>query len=78
MNITVYCGASVGNKEIYREEAAKFGGCYNNLKNYYDDMVKNGFLSQRDRSKVLFAVSFNEIDKFIKEYEPPVVRQYKK
>ncbi|PIE78216.1 MAG: TIGR00730 family Rossman fold protein [Candidatus Delongbacteria bacterium] len=53
-------------------------GHYNSLKNYYDDMVKNGFLSESDRSKVLFADSFDEIDKFIKAYEPPVVRQYKK
>ncbi len=53
-------------------------GYYDSLKNYYDDMVKNGFLSESDRSKVLFADYFDEIDKFIKEYEPPVVRQYKK
>ncbi len=54
------------------------GGYYNSLKNYFDDMVANGFLSESDRSKVLFADSFEEIDKFIKEYQPPVIREYKK
>ncbi len=53
-------------------------GYYNSLKNYFDDMVKFGFLSESDRSKVLFADSLDEIDAFIKVYEPPVVREYKK
>ncbi len=52
-------------------------GYYDYLKNYFDNMVLEGFLSKEDRSSVLFTDSFDEIDKFIKDYIPPVFRVYK-
>lgn len=42
-------------------------GYYNDLKNMYDNMVVNGFLTKEDRSKLLFSEDFNEIDRFIKK-----------
>ncbi len=53
------------------------GGAYDSLKNYYDDMADNGFLSAHDRSKVLFTDSLEEMDRFIRDYEPPQIRSYK-
>lgn len=41
-------------------------GYYDDLKNMYDNMVKNGFLTEEDRENLLFSEDFNEIDKFIK------------
>lgn len=40
-------------------------GYYDDLKNMYDNMVKNGFLTKEDRSKLLFSEDFDEIDQFI-------------
>lgn len=51
-------------------------GFYDPLKNLYDNMVKNDFLTQEDRSKTLFSDSFNEIDQFINNYTPPTIRSY--
>lgn len=52
-------------------------GYYNNLKKFYDEMVENEFLSLADRSKILFTPSYEDIDNFVKEYKPPVIREYK-
>lgn len=51
-------------------------GFYNPLKNLFDNMVENEFLTEADRSKTLFSVSLKEIDQFIKNYTPPVIRKY--
>ncbi|RRD39319.1 TIGR00730 family Rossman fold protein [Leptotrichia sp. OH3620_COT-345] len=44
-------------------------GYYDNLKNMYDTMVVEGFLTEEDRKKILFSYDFDEIEKFISEYE---------
>lgn len=51
-------------------------GYYDSLKNMYDTMVKEGFLTEEDRNKILFSDSFDEIEEFIEKYEPPKVREY--
>lgn len=51
-------------------------GFYNNLRHQYDLMVSEGFLSEDDRSKILFTDSFDEIESFIECYNPPDVRTY--
>ncbi len=51
-------------------------GYYNHLERQYDEMVNKGFLSEEDRSKILFTDSLDEMEKFISEYEPPVFREY--
>ncbi len=53
------------------------GGYYDDLKKFYDNMVKNGFLTAADRNKTLFAESIGEISDFIASYTPPEVRSYK-
>ena len=40
-------------------------GYYDHLKSHYDQMVTEGFLTQEDRGKILFADSFSEIEEFI-------------
>lgn len=49
---------------------------YQPLEKMYDDMVKKAFLSQTDREKILFSADLKEIAAFIKNYQPPQVRQY--
>lgn len=44
-------------------------GYYNNLKNMFDKMVEEGFLTEEDNKKILFSNDFDEIEKFIKEYK---------
>lgn len=51
-------------------------GYYNPIKQMYEDMEKNGFLTKKDREKVLFSSSFDEISSFIKDYNPPTIREY--
>ena len=51
-------------------------GFYDPLKNLYDSMVENQFLTPEDRSKTLFSNSLSEIDHFIHNYTPPFVRNY--
>lgn len=51
-------------------------GFYNPLKNLFDNMVENEFLTEADRAKTLFSVSLKEIDQFIKNYTPPEIRTY--
>lgn len=49
---------------------------YGAIENFYDNMVINEFLTKEDRSKIFFSSSFDEINSFIENYEPPLVRQY--
>ncbi len=49
---------------------------YGAIENFYDHMVINEFLTKEDRSKIFFSSSFDEINSFIENYEPPLVRQY--
>lgn len=49
---------------------------YEPIKNFYDQMVSSDFLSIADRKKILFSNSLTEIDHFIENYTPPVVRKY--
>lgn len=51
-------------------------GFYDPLKNLYDSMVKNEFLTREDREKMLFSNSLKEINHFIEEYTPPAIRKY--
>lgn len=37
-------------------------GCYDALENYFDEMVKNGFLSEKDRSLLCFVRNLEEIE----------------
>ncbi len=51
-------------------------GYYNNLKKFFDDMVREKFLSFEYRQKILFTDSLDEIDEFIKSYIPPKIKAY--
>lgn len=50
---------------------------YHPMKNMYDDMVENGFLTLNDREKTFFSDSLDNIEEFIINYEKPTVRSYK-
>ncbi|MDP8162909.1 TIGR00730 family Rossman fold protein [Pasteurella skyensis] len=52
-------------------------GYYDNLRNFYNDMVNNGFLGRDDEDKILFTDCFDEMSNFIQSYEPPKFRTYK-
>lgn len=47
-------------------------GYYDPLKQMFDDMVTNNFLSEDDRNHLLFTTSFTEINDFIMSYTPPI------
>ena len=49
---------------------------YQPMKNMYDDMVDNGFLTSIDREKTLFSDSLDFIEDFIANYEKPTIRSY--
>lgn len=51
-------------------------GYFDNLRDFYDRMVQDGFLTQPDRDKILFSNDLAEIETFIESYEPPSVRTY--
>ncbi|MBM5610583.1 TIGR00730 family Rossman fold protein [Listeria seeligeri] len=51
-------------------------GFYDPLRDLYDSMVKNDFLTQTDRDKTLFSNSLKEINQFITTYIPAEVRRY--
>lgn len=51
-------------------------GYYDALRQMYDHMVEQGFLTQTDRDKILFSADFGEIEQFIADYVPPPLRQY--
>ncbi|QCR34301.1 TIGR00730 family Rossman fold protein [Lysinibacillus sp. SGAir0095] len=52
------------------------GGYYDKLKEFYDDMVTNGFFTEVDKKAMLFTTSFNEIEQYITNYAPLIVRAY--
>ena len=43
-------------------------GYYDFLEQYFDKMVKEGFLTKEDRSRTLFAKSVSEMGEFIDNY----------
>ncbi len=51
---------------------------YAPLKNMFNSMVVNGFLSAKDQEKLLFSSSLDEITNFINAYIPPQIRSYAK
>lgn len=51
-------------------------GYFDRLQDQYDDMVREGFLSQADRDKILFSDNLVEIEEFIKTYQAPKIRKY--
>ena len=51
-------------------------GYFDSLRDFYDRMVQDGFLTQPDRDKILFSNDLDEIEAFIEGYEPPSVRTY--
>lgn len=48
------------------------------IKDMYDKMVENAFLTKEDRDKILFTDSYEEIENFISNYTPPTLRKYSK
>lgn len=51
-------------------------GYYDKLKGFYDDMVTNGFLTVADQKAMLFTNSFEEMEQYIKDFSPVMVRTY--
>lgn len=51
-------------------------GYFDSLRDFYANMVKEGFLTQADFDKILFSNDLVEIEGFIQNYVPPKVRTY--
>ncbi|HBO37715.1 MAG TPA: TIGR00730 family Rossman fold protein [Pasteurellaceae bacterium] len=51
-------------------------GYFGHLKNMFDHMVSEGFLSQEDRNNTLFSDNITEIENFIVNYQAPSIRKY--
>lgn len=51
-------------------------GYFDSLRNFYDRMVQDGFLTQPDRDKILFSNDLAEIETFIQHYQVPSMRTY--
>ena len=51
-------------------------GYFDSLRNFYDRMVQDGFLTQPDRDKILFSNDLAEIETFIQHYQAPSIRTY--
>ena len=51
-------------------------GFYEPLRNMYQSMVSEGFLSQTHFDKLLFSTDLLEIEQFIKSYQAPEIRTY--
>lgn len=51
-------------------------GYYDNLKKMFDDMVSGGFLTEADKSIMLFSDSLDEVEQFIENFKPVAVRTY--
>ena len=49
---------------------------YTYIKEFYDNMVDKDYLAHESREKIYFTDSFEEMEKIIKNYEPPKVRVY--
>ncbi|KRL67219.1 hypothetical protein FC27_GL002066 [Companilactobacillus versmoldensis DSM 14857 = KCTC 3814] len=52
------------------------GGYYDYLKQAFDLMTKKGFLTKKDRYKLFFSDSLENVGTFIECYIPPEIRQY--
>lgn len=52
-------------------------GYFNALRDQFDHMVLEGFLSQSDRDSILFSDDLTEIETFIKSYKGPNIRNYR-
>lgn len=52
-------------------------GYFNALRDQFDHMVLEGFLSQSDRDSILFSDDLTEIETFIKSYKGPSIRNYR-
>lgn len=50
---------------------------YDHIRDFYDLMVKKGYMQKEAREKLLFSDSFDEIEKFIAAYHAPEARVYK-
>lgn len=55
----------------------RIGQHFNPLKQQYQLMVDEGFLTQEDFDKILFADSLDEIQPFFDSFIPPKIREYK-
>ena len=53
-----------------------FDNYYDHIKAFYDLMVEKGYMKKEAREKILFTNSFEEIESFIANYEPPKAREY--
>ena len=53
-----------------------FDNYYDHIKAFYDLMVEKGYMQKEARDKILFTNSFEEIESFIVNYEPPKAREY--
>lgn len=51
-------------------------GYFDSLRDFYNRMVQDGFLTQPDRDKILFSNDLVEIEAFIEAYEPANIRTY--
>ena len=52
-------------------------GFFDPLKQQYQAMVDQGFLTREDFDKILFADALTEIQPFVDQYIPPKIREYK-
>lgn len=53
-------------------------GYYDSLADFFDKMVEDDFLSQRDREQILITASLEEADAFITNFEATAIREYEK
>lgn len=53
-------------------------GYYDDLKHMFDLMTDKGFLTRKDRSKLFFSNSLENIGTFMSCYIPPKIREYAK
>lgn len=51
-------------------------GYFDSLRDFYANMVKEGFLTQADFDKILFSNDLAEIEGFIQHYQAPEIRTY--
>jgi uncharacterized protein (TIGR00730 family) len=51
-------------------------GYYDLLASFFDQMVREGFLTKADRQKIFFSADLAEIRQFIDNYTPPEIRTY--
>lgn len=51
-------------------------GYFNPLKEMFDNMTNQGFLTKTDREKLLFSDNLDDIYEFMQGYVPPKIREY--